>query len=81
MTLGACRAYFQLNNGIEANAFSLNFDDDGDNGKTTGIVEMSDVRGMMSDAWYTLDGRKIANGHKLTAKGLYIHGGRKVVIK
>ena len=81
MTLGACRAYFQLNDGIEANAFSLNFDDDGDNGETTGIVEMSDVRGMMSDAWYTLDGRKIANGHKLTAKGLYIQNGKKVVIK
>ena len=34
-----------------------------------------------SDAWYTLDGRKIANGKKPTAKGLYIHNGRKVVIK
>jgi hypothetical protein len=30
-------------------------------------------------AWYTLDGVKV-NG-KPTCKGLYIHGGKKVVIK
>ena len=32
-----------------------------------------------ADAWYTLDGRKLDS--KPTRKGLYIHGGRKVVIK
>lgn len=46
---------------------------------TTGIVEMEDVRGKMSDAWYTLDGHRL-NG-KPAQRGIYIHGGRKVVIK
>ena len=32
-----------------------------------------------SDAWFTLDGRKLDK--QPTAKGVYIHGGRKVVIK
>ena len=40
---------------------------------------MSDVRSQMADVWYTLDGRKL-NG-KPTAKGIYVNGGRKVVIK
>ena len=30
--------------------------------------------------WYTLDGRKVTNGQKPKAKGLYINNGRKVVI-
>ena len=45
----------------------------------TGIQTMSDVRSQMADVWYTLDGRKL-NG-KPTAKGIYVNGGRKVVIK
>ena len=47
----------------------------------TGIVDVrsktSDVRG----DWYDLQGRRIANSQMLTAKGLYIHNGKKVVIK
>ena len=35
--------------------------------------------GSQADAWYTLDGRKL-NG-KPTTKGLYIHNGKKVIIK
>ena len=27
--------------------------------ETTGIKTMSDVRGLMSDVWYTIDGRKL----------------------
>ena len=84
MTLGACRAYFQLN-GITvadvANA-QMFIDDDGDNGDneateitTTNYTNLTNY----SDAWYTLDGRRI-NG-KPTQKGVYINGGRKVVIK
>ena len=33
----------------------------------------------MADAWYTLDGVRLDG--KPTKKGLYIHGGRKVVVK
>ena len=46
---------------------------------TTGITSMEDVRGKMSDAWYSLDGRKLQG--KPTTKGLYIHNGRKEVVK
>ena len=35
----------------------------------------------LSGAIYDLQGRKIANGQKPTAKGLYIVNGKKVVIK
>jgi len=47
--------------------------------QTTGIVELDDVRSMMSDAWYMLDGRRISA--KPTAKGIYLNKGRKVAIK
>lgn len=46
---------------------------------TTGITSMEDVRGKMSDAWYSLDGRKL-QGKPIT-KGMYIHNGRKEVVK
>ena len=46
---------------------------------TTGITSMEDVRGKMSDAWYSLDGRKLQG--KPTTKGMYIHNGRKEVVK
>ena len=39
---------------------------------TTGLTDSD-------DAWFTLDGRKLSQ--KPSAKGLYINGGRKVVIK
>ena len=48
---------------------------------TTGIADVrsktEDVRGEI----YDLQGRRIANGQKPTAKGLYIINGHKVVIK
>ena len=46
--------------------------------ETTGLSPVPSPKGEGSDYWYTLDGRKV-NG-KPTAKGIYIHGGRKVVI-
>ena len=50
-----------------------------DNATPTGIKTMADVRGPMSDAWYTIDGRRLSG--KPTQKGLYIINGKKVVIK
>ena len=89
MTIGCQRAYFQLAKGITAGdpvsssnakqirAFNLNFGDD----EATGIISVHDsgftVNG--SAAWYTLDGRRLDG--QPTAKGLYIHGGKKVAIK
>ena len=39
-------------------------------GEDTGIETMSDVRGLTSDVWYTIDGRRLPS--RPAAKGLYI---------
>ena len=64
-------------NANQIRAFNLNFGDD----EATGIISVHDSGFMVngSDAWYTIDGRKLDG--QPTAKGLYIHGGKKVVIK
>ena len=83
MTINAFRAYFTLN-GITAGdasgdvsikAFVLNF------GEETGINEISkESRSLgVADGWYSLDGRRL--GSKPADAGLYIHNGRKVLIK
>ena len=84
MTIGTHRASFQLAEGITAGepassvrAFVLNFGDD----ETTGIISVHDsgftVNG--SDAWYTIDGRRLDG--KPTQRGIYINNGKKVAIK
>ena len=61
----------------KASQFNMVFDEN-----TTAINEHESHKSHeLSGAWYTLDGRRIANGQKPTAKGLYIVNGRKVVIK
>ncbi len=81
MTINAFRAYFTLN-GITAGdasgdvsikAFVLNF------GEETGIRLMEEGRGKMDDAWYSIDGRRLSG--KPDSKGIYIHDGKKVIIK
>ena len=77
-TVNACRGYFQLKLGDnEVKAFNINFGD----GEATGIISVHDsgftVNG--SDAWYTIDGRKLDG--KPTRAGVYINKGKKVVIK
>ena len=82
MSIGAQRAYFQLN-GLTAGeptststgikAFNLNFGDE-----ETGIREIT-TPSNHSNSYYTLDGRRI--GEKPTIKGLYIHNGQKMLIK
>lgn len=87
-TIGTHRAYFQLADGITAGepvsgsnakqirAFNLNFFDD----EATGILTTNFTNSTnSSNEWYSLDGVKLAA--KPTAKGIYIHGGKKVVIK
>ena len=86
-TIGAFRAYFHvdLNGGANAvRSFVLNF---GDSSESTGIREIdtdpapspSPTGVGRNAAWYTLDGRKLSG--KPTKSGVYIHNGRKVVIK
>ena len=49
-------------------------------GETTGIATITNDReSMADDAWYTVDGKKL--DEKPVKKGLYIHNGRKTVIK
>jgi hypothetical protein len=79
-TLGACRAYFKLKNGLTAGevaAARMNFDE----GTQTvmGHTEITEITEKADAAWYTLDGRKIDG--KPTQKGLYIYKGIKRVVK
>ena len=77
-TVNAFRGYFQLKLGDnEVKAFKLYFGDD----EATGIISVHDsgftVNG--SDAWYTIDGRKLDG--KPTQRGIYINNGKKTIIK
>ena len=71
-TLKACRAYFQFSAAAAPHQIVLNFND-----VVTGIAtaDFTDK----TDAWYDLNGRRLYQ--KPTMKGLYIHGGKKVVVK
>lgn len=91
MTINSCRAYFQLNgnltvgdassgNGI--NVFALNLD-----GEETGINSTFISSESVGDGhWYDLSGRKVADASLTTLrsslpKGIYIHNGKKIVVK
>ena len=77
--LNAFRAYFQLNNGLTAADVSsarMNFD--GEN-EVNGVKEVIASLGVNDDSWYTLNGVKLSG--KPTKAGLYIHNGKKVIIK
>lgn len=79
MTIGACRAYFKLQNGILASetpsfaSIVLNFEDE-----STSIEDLKVSRGSNDNNWYTLDGRRLSA--KPTRRGIYIHGGKKEVV-
>ena len=77
--VNACRAYFQLY-GIEADGIAnarMNFE----GSEETGIspAEIAEIAEIKADAWYTVNGVRLSG--KPSAKGIYVHGGRKVVIK
>lgn len=77
-TLRAKSAYLQLvtDDVFGARAITMDFGD----GETTGIATITNDReSMADDAWYTVDGKKL-DGQPVK-KGLYIHNGRKTVIK
>ena len=78
MTLGACRAYFNLSNTLAPDMnFVVNFGDD-----ATSIGSLTpnpSPTGEGSEYWYDLSGRKL--DHQPTQKGVYIHNGKKVVVK
>ena len=76
MTLGACRAYFKLGT-TNASKFVMNFEDDATSIRSLSPAPSPSREG--SEYWYDMSGRKLSQ--QPTQKGVYIHGGRKVVIK
>lgn len=71
----ARKAYLLVDGGAaQARGLTMTFDE------TTGISSTTNYTNDTNDnAWYTLDGRKLDG--KPTTKGLYIHNGKKTVIK
>ena len=87
MTIGACRGYFQLKNGLIAgepksvgakgiSQFVLDFGDE--NSEATGIRPTPNPS-LNGGEWYDLSGRRLSG--KPVTPGLYIHNGNKIVIK
>ena len=80
LQIGSCRAYFSVpyikNAGAQARAFVLSFDEE-----ETGIetISIPSIPSNSSNLYFSLDGRCL--GSKPAAPGLYIHNGRKVLIK
>ena len=81
VTLNAFRAYFQLSDGTQGiKEFKLRFDDGTE--ESTGIMSIENGKLIIendSDAWYTLSGMRLEG--KPVKKGVYIRGGRKVVVQ
>ena len=73
-TLPAGRVYLPVSGASAARRLTIGPDGDG----TTGVTSPLEGEGSGS-AWYSLDGRKFDNAP--TKKGVYIKGGRKVVVK
>ena len=79
-TIGAQRAFFQLN-GLSAgqvNAARMFFGDEEETQSIGDAARLNNNEERINNKWYTVDGRKLDT--KPTKKGLYIHGGRKVVV-
>ncbi|MBP5258848.1 MAG: C10 family peptidase [Prevotella sp.] len=81
--IGACRAYFMIGEGDalarQITYFNIDF---GGGNIDTGIINIYDLtiyNSRFDNAWYTIDGRKL--NAKPTQRGVYIHNGKKMVIK
>ena len=76
-TIKANRAYLHVPTASvpsAASSLEIDFEDE------TGIgALLNDKEEMINDKWYTLDGRKLSE--QPTAKGIYIHNGKKVMMK
>lgn len=84
--VNACRGHFLLKGNLvagtpisteqmAAKAFYLDLDEDGT--VISGIQESTSI--MQHSGWHTLDGRRLSGSP--TTKGIYIHDGKKFVIK
>ena len=72
------RAHFEVPQSLAVKSYSISF---GKAGEATGILSTpAQPQTLPADgSYYTIDGRRLPA--KPTAKGVYIHGGRKIVIK
>ena len=77
--LGAFRAYFELDPTAHVREFNLNFGEETSEATIISPAEIKEIADKADAAWYSLDGRKL--DAKPSSKGIYIHGGRKTVIK
>ena len=78
--IGAQRAYFKIGDegallARRLTSFSIDFGDD----EATGILTTNYTNDTNSDAWFTLDGRRLSG--KPTQRGIYVNNGKKVAIK
>ena len=71
-TIKGLRAYFIINNGIEA---KINFGDD----ETTGIENIVTPTAISNQKVYNLNGQYVGNDLKAMPKGIYIMNGKKVI--
>lgn len=71
-TIKGLRAYFIINNGIEA---KINFGDD----ETTGIENIVTPTAISNQKVYNLNGQYVGNDLKAMPKGMYIVNGKKVI--
>ena len=71
-TIKGLRAYFIINNGIEA---KINFGDD----ETTGIENIVTPNAISNQKVYNLNGQYVGNDLKAMPKGIYIVNGKKVI--
>jgi uncharacterized repeat protein (TIGR02543 family) len=69
------RKAFLFVSGSAAPGLKMVFDDESTEIKTTDFTDYTDK----ADTWYSLDGRKLDK--QPTAKGIYIHNGRKEVVR
>ncbi len=81
-TLGANRAYLQIPTSdyndmqtSQGGNISIVFEEETPNG----IQELHVTHRTAQDAWFTIDGRKLSTSP--TLPGIYMHGGKKVVIR
>ncbi|MBQ6379955.1 MAG: hypothetical protein IJJ56_14365 [Prevotella sp.] len=65
---------------LETESMPVVFGSIGGDGETTGIKDNNreTITNNRDDEWFTISGQRI---DKPTKKGLYIHNGRKVVVK
>lgn len=76
---GGYRAYFIVDKSVEGSGLSkyMNFSFD----ETTGIVSVSLKKNAVSEPIYDLSGRKVVATLENLSSGIYIIGGKKIVIK